>query len=234
MHRVLTCLTTQHDWRFVVLAAVVCVTGLATAIILMRMALGASARDRKLYALAAAGVGGLSIWATHFLAMLGYEAGVPVRYEIGLTLASLAIAVLGLTACVAILLRDDRWWTRALASACAASSVAAMHFTGTAALSLDGARIVWDPGLVAGSIIVSMLLAACAAIPARTSAVWRLPFITGMATASICALHFGAMSAMTLVADPTVVGVGLTELRFRNGDRTPSCSTSTRTVLWER
>ena len=208
MHRVLSCLTTQHDWRFVLLAAVVCVTGLTTAIILMRMALAASARGRKPYALAAAGVGGLSVWATHFLAMLGYQAGVPVRYEIGLTLASLAIAVLGLTTCVAILLRDDRWWTRALASACAATSVAAMHFTGTAALSLDGARIVWDPGLVAGSIIVSMSLAACAAIPARTSAVWRLPFITGMATASICALHFGAMSAMTLVADPTVVGAG--------------------------
>ena len=36
---------------------------------------------------------GFGIWSTHFVAMLSFDIGFPATYEVGLTLASLLIAI---------------------------------------------------------------------------------------------------------------------------------------------
>ena len=207
MHRVIDTLTIQHDWRFIALAALVCGAGIATAFALMRMGRAAPARQFRLYGLSAATVAGLSVWASHVLAILGYDASV-VRYDPWATLGSLGIAILGLTTCVLILAKRDGRSRRVLASVCAVSSIAAMHFLGASALHLHAARIVWDPGLVAGAIAASLILAIVSALPDRTASLWRLPLITMTVTASIVMLHFGCMAAMTLTPDPTLVAQG--------------------------
>ena len=40
---------------------------------------------------------GVAIWCTHFIAMLGFDAGAPVHFNLPLTLVSLLIAVVGST-----------------------------------------------------------------------------------------------------------------------------------------
>ena len=79
MFRTLTCLTTQHDWRLVVIAGIVCFLASVTAITLFHRARSTAGRASAIW-IAAAGVAtGSGIWATHFLAMLAYRTRHPDR-----------------------------------------------------------------------------------------------------------------------------------------------------------
>jgi len=92
MFRVFNCLTVEHDWRLVLLAAVICFLTSLAAINLFHRARAASGRAQLVW-LATAGVTtGCGIWATHFIAMLAYEPGIPVGYNVGLTILSLMVA----------------------------------------------------------------------------------------------------------------------------------------------
>lgn len=55
-------------------------------------------QTRLIWIAIAGGVFGYGVWATHFIAMLAYEPGVPTGYGIGLTALSLAVAMV-LTSC---------------------------------------------------------------------------------------------------------------------------------------
>src|SRR5580658_3845539 len=92
MFRVLNCLTTQHDWRLVIVAGIVCFLSSLTAIMLFNRARATIGRVRVIWITAAGAATGCGIWATHFLAMLAYEPGVPVAYNITLTTLSLLTA----------------------------------------------------------------------------------------------------------------------------------------------
>src|SRR5579872_676444 len=104
MFRVFNCLTTQHDWRLVVVAGVVCFLSSLTAITLFNRARSTLGRARAIWLMAAGAATGCGIWATHFLAMLAYDPGIPVAYDVNLTTLSLLAAAtvtgLGLTAAV--------------------------------------------------------------------------------------------------------------------------------------
>ena len=92
MFRILTCLTTQHDWRLVVVAGAVCFLASVTAITLFNRARSTVGSARAVWLAAAGAATGCGIWATHFLAMLAYEPGVPVAYNLNLTALSLLAA----------------------------------------------------------------------------------------------------------------------------------------------
>lgn len=77
MDWLIDCLTVQHDWRLTLLAAGVCITGLATCITLIGMARRSASRARVALGAGAGVVGGLGVWATHFLAMLATTAKRP-------------------------------------------------------------------------------------------------------------------------------------------------------------
>ena len=205
MLRVIDCLTNQHDWRFVLLAAVVCAGGIATGLVLIAMCKHASPRGRKLYSLAGALVLALSIWATHFIAMVGYDSGSVVSYDPWGTLASLGIVIVGLSTCVTLARGGSSRGHRIMGGLTAVTSIAAMHFVGVASVTLAGARIAYHPEGVAASIVISLIFAVLTAWPAQSQARRRLPLVTGLAVLSVCALHFGSMSAMDVIADPTVV-----------------------------
>ena len=85
MLRVLNCLGTQHDWRLVILAAVVCFLVSVAAASLFNRARALSGRTRAGWLLTASFATGAGIWATHFIAMLAFDFGFPVAFDIGLT-----------------------------------------------------------------------------------------------------------------------------------------------------
>ena len=90
MFRVLTCLTGEHDWRLVVLAGLVCFAASIVAINIFHRANASQARTRLIWIAIAGAAIGYGIWATHFIAMLAYEPGVPTGYGTVLTALSLA------------------------------------------------------------------------------------------------------------------------------------------------
>src|SRR5262245_20750426 len=93
MYRVVTCLTTEHDWRLVVLAGTICWFASAVAISLFHRSGASRGRTRATWIALDAAVGGFGIWATHIVAMLAYTPGAGAGYSIPVTLLSLVFAI---------------------------------------------------------------------------------------------------------------------------------------------
>src|ERR1044071_9916926 len=127
MFRVFNCLVTEHDLRLVVIAGLVCFLASFTAINLFGRARILSGRMRIFWIVAAGAATGCGIWATHFIAMLSYDPGISIAYNLGLTLLSLVMAMvitsLGLTAAV----KTPHGWGGAVGGSVVGAGVACMH-----------------------------------------------------------------------------------------------------------
>lgn len=213
MLRFIQCMTVEHDWRFVAGAVLLCVVGLSTTVGLMSLARSAASSRSALYGMFAAMVASLTVWATHFIAMMGYVSGVQTRYEVGPTLLSLGIVSAGFAASMILALgRRGPWW-RALSGMAAAASVAAMHFVGLAGVHLTGMRITLDPVGVAVVVGLGLGIAALTGLLKLVRPSWRKVAGAGLGIATVAVLHFGSMAAVVLVPSPNSSAMhGMTEL----------------------
>jgi signal transduction histidine kinase/CheY-like chemotaxis protein len=208
MHRLIYCMTTQHDWRFITGALVLCIGGLGATLCLMSLARSVVGRRRLLCGAAASTVAALTVWGTHYLAMLGYDTILDVRYDSGLTMLSLSIIFIGFGAAMAMALSGPGAIRRIVSGTAAAASVVAMHFVGLSALTMTGARITLDPVGVAAAVAVSMGFAALTGFMNRVPRRLRLIVATALGTAVVVSLHFGAMGAIVLEPSPTTIAAG--------------------------
>src|ERR1700756_3688372 len=106
MITIYTCLTTQHDLRFVLLTAAVCLLSSATAMGLLDRTQSASGTRRGAWLAVTAAVPRLGVWAPHFIAILRFKSDLPTSYEPFGTAASLLVAIVMLG--IAIFIALDR------------------------------------------------------------------------------------------------------------------------------
>jgi len=203
MFRVFNCLVSEHDLRLVVIAGLVCFLASFTAISLFGRARGLSGRARAKWIVAAGAATGCGIWATHFIAMLSYDPGISIAYNIELTALSLILAVLitslGLSAAVYI----KGGWGGAIAGGIVGAGVACMHYLGMGAVDLPG-RVTWSIDLVIASIVLGMLLGAVALSIAMKRNDIRSSLLAALfLTLAIVSHHFTAMGAVEIIPDPT-------------------------------
>ncbi|MBR0754536.1 EAL domain-containing protein [Bradyrhizobium jicamae] len=204
MYRVLTCLTYEHDWRLVVLGGAICLLASAVAVSLFRRAQASRGRAREIWVALDAVASGCGIWATHFVAMLAYDPGVGAAYNIPVTVLSLVLAIAICAAGLSVALLNSRWSTIAAGGAIVGAGVAAMHYTGMAALEVP-ARITWSPGIVVASVLLGGLFAAVGLVVAsRRDTFASAAIATVLMTVAIVSHHFTAMGAVMLVPDPTI------------------------------
>src|SRR3954454_13980342 len=95
MYQVLNCLTTEHDWRLVALGGAICLLASAVAISLFHRAKASSGRSRVICIALDAVVSSCAIWATHFIAMLAYDPGITIGYNLASPVLSLVFAIVG-------------------------------------------------------------------------------------------------------------------------------------------
>jgi PAS domain S-box-containing protein len=203
MFRVLNCLVTQHDWRLVVLAGIVCFLASLTAITLFNRARSTSGSARAVWIAAAGAATGCGIWATHFLAMLAYQPGIPIAYDIDLTALSLVAAVTVTTAGLAVAVILPPRWGALIGGGAIGAGVACMHYLGMWAVDLPG-RVTWDIPLVATSIGLGIVLGMAAlAVAVRRQGRSTLYVSSLLLTLAIVSHHFTAMGAVVIVPDPT-------------------------------
>ena len=81
---------------------IVCLVGSLTTMLLLFRAQECDAGQRKLWIATSAFACGVGVWATHFIAMLAYDGGMPISYDLGLTFLSVFLSIFG--AWVAILI----------------------------------------------------------------------------------------------------------------------------------
>src|SRR4051812_49816604 len=102
----------------------------------------------------------------HFVAMLGYDPGLPAAYDLALTLASAGVAVAAAAAGLGLYLaRPAAAAGRAVGGAVVGVGIGAMHYLGIAALRIPG-HIVFDtPHLVISLALGAALAAVALAAP---------------------------------------------------------------------
>ena len=205
MYKVLTCLTTEHDWRLVLLAGAVCFLASMVAISLFHRARSSRGYARLIWTALDAAVSGCGIWATHFIAMLAYDPGNGAGYSIQVTVLSLVLAVMIVGIGLGIAVSGGGRLFAAIGGAVVGIGVAAMHYTGMMALELP-ARISWSPGTVIASVMIGSALGALALVVASgRDSFGRLAVAAVLLTLAIVSHHFTGMGAVTLIPDPTIV-----------------------------
>ena len=78
MFQVLECIWTQHDHLITGLAAVIWIIGSLAFFLALERAQECQQQRRAVWLAIGAMAGGLGVWATHFVAMLAYQGGLPI------------------------------------------------------------------------------------------------------------------------------------------------------------
>jgi signal transduction histidine kinase/ActR/RegA family two-component response regulator len=217
MFAILDCVTQGHDLRLVLVAALICAVASVSAFGFQARSRRSSGVSRWAWAGLTGLVAGSGVWATHFTAMLAYQPSLTIRYEVLTTAASLIIAILGCGAGFATPLAMRGRIGALVGGAFTGFSIAAMHFTGIAAVRAQ-ADILWDPVYVTASVIVGSLGGMAAFLAAGQDRRWSWAVGAVLLVLAICGLHFTAMAAVILQPDPRlalpqdVVGRGVLAL----------------------
>ncbi len=209
MISVFTCIATQHDWRFLAAAVLICVIGSGTTIFLLARIEDCHPAHRNLWMAAAGAAAGLAIWSTHFLSMLAYDGGLPISYNPGITTLSVIVAVSASWAAIRIALLRPSIILLAAGGLALGIGVAAMHFMGMLAIEAQ-ARIDFDVVAVGMAILIGSTLGALAFVAYGLLAGYaRLIVPTILLVLAIASLHFTSMSAIRLVPDPGIAPVAI-------------------------
>lgn len=150
-------------------------------------------------ALGAASIG-CGLWTMHFIAMIGFRVEESrIRYEVGLTVLSLAvaIAVVGIGV-FAVGYRGVTTATLLAAGTVTGLGIATMHYIGMAAVQLNGS-IRYDTRTVLLSVVI--------AIVAATAALWAAVSIRGFLASlgaslvmgvAVSGMHYAGMAAVSV------------------------------------
>ncbi|MFD0078366.1 MHYT domain-containing protein [Streptomyces sp. NPDC127166] len=160
------------------------------------------ARKPGWLALGAASIG-CGIWTMHFIAMLGFQVReTSIAYDAGLTFLSLLVAVVVVGIGVFIVgYRGTRPAPLLLAGALTGLGVAGMHYLGMAAMRMGG-RLLYDPAVVALSVVI--------AVVAATAALWAAVSIRGFLASlgasvvmgvAVTGMHYTGMAALSVRVD---------------------------------
>jgi diguanylate cyclase (GGDEF)-like protein len=202
--RVLTCLYHDHNLWIVALAAVMCVVGSLTSVKLFQRTFAESGAPRYQWCFLSAFTAGSAIWATHFIAMLGYRPGVPVALDGMLTVLSALIAVGGTALGLLVATSRNRFVAVVTGGGIIGLSIAAMHYVGMFAYRADGI-VRWLPEYVIASLLLSVLLSSLAVDRVKKIGMSKkIGLPSGLFAAAIVTLHFTGMAAFTVIPLPGV------------------------------
>ncbi|HWU15476.1 MAG TPA: MHYT domain-containing protein, partial [Caulobacter sp.] len=154
--KVLTCLTTEHDLRLVVVAGLICFAACFTAFRLYSRMRGAKGVVRAAWLLLTGLVSGSGVWATHFIAMVAYSPGLKTGYSPAGTLLSLMIAVLFMAGGFAVASAQRSRTNDFAGGLILGMGVAAMHYTGMSAFVTQG-FVQWEQATVAASVLAGVV-----------------------------------------------------------------------------
>tara|TARA_R110000782_G_scaffold78276_8_gene155520 strand:- start:180140 stop:182218 length:2079 start_codon:yes stop_codon:yes gene_type:complete len=199
MMNVALCIVQDHDPGLVLLAVFVCCAGaFAIMQIFGRAQLTTGAQRFAWLFLTAVGAGA-TIWCTHFVAMLAFRAGAPVRLDPALTIVSLIIAVAGTGIGFGVAAWRKGILYSVIGGILVGLAISAMHFVGMMAYRVDGI-VEWRMPYVVASLLCATVFAGAslAAVSSPRLGDYRVAVGTGLLVTAIATLHFVAMTALRI------------------------------------
>ncbi|WP_138934931.1 putative bifunctional diguanylate cyclase/phosphodiesterase [Roseovarius arcticus] len=203
MYRVFECITQEHDYWLVAVAAFVCIAGSSLTVLTLRRLIAANGPRKKVQLGMSALITGATIWSTHFIAMLAYDPGVEHGYEPVFTGLSLGIAVAGALAANAFLAFGNGQSNYIFAGAGFGLTVSVMHYTGMSAYQLPG-EVIWHLDTLVASVALGVGIGIGSYHRIMKPAT-RFCWLGGAAlmVLAICTMHFTGMSAIEIRLNST-------------------------------
>ncbi|WP_354519228.1 putative bifunctional diguanylate cyclase/phosphodiesterase [Lysobacter enzymogenes] len=144
---------------------------------------------------------GFGIWSMHFIGMLAFSLPIPLGYDGPKTAGSLLIACIASGFALWLATQRDLPPLRyALGSVLMGGGIAAMHYTGMAALEM-APGIVWDRAWLGLSVLVAIAAAGAALRMAfrlreESASAWRMRAVAALIMgAAVVGMHYTGMAA---------------------------------------
>lgn len=204
MFTVVECVVYQHNNAVVGIAASILIAGmLAFFHLLVRARESTESRKRYWFAIAALSAG-LSIWATHFVAMLAYEGVVPIGFDPTFTALSALVAVVGIW--VALFFFRTGSAQSVVPALLIAATTATMHFLGMVGMRVSAQIVYQAMPIIVGTITSLLFFFAGLHAFQRLQGKTKILFPALASIIAVCVLHFTAMSSTILLPDPSLPG----------------------------
>ncbi|KXG85905.1 bifunctional diguanylate cyclase/phosphodiesterase [Agrobacterium bohemicum] len=204
MYQILSCLAIDHDIRYTIAAVTICVMGCFLTMRLFARSRQSAAIQRANWLFLAGMIGGTTIWTTHFVAMLGYQAPGNVGFLPGFTGLSFIISVAATTAGFAIATYGGNTLLAEGGGLVVGLGIACMHYTGMAAYTVQGS-LVWEPVYVVASMVFGGVFGMLATNRVVRPVNWFCKY-SGMTflVLGIALTHFTAMAAFSVSFNPAM------------------------------
>ena len=160
-----------------------------------------SGRAAQLWWIGGAFAMGLGIWSMHFIGMLAFSLPFALGYDPLITAGSLVLAIVASALALRLVCQHELRWTRLVhGSLLIGAGIAAMHYSGMAAMRIQPG-IVYDPGWLIASVAIAVMASGAAlwlAFRLRADLqhvrVWRgaAALVMGLA---IAGMHYTGMAA---------------------------------------
>ncbi|HTJ92495.1 MAG TPA: EAL domain-containing protein [Pararobbsia sp.] len=191
----------HYDSSLVVFSFIVAVLASYTALDLAGRISTATGKAIHWWLVGGAAAMGMGIWSMHFIGMLAFSLTIPLGYDPLVTALSLLIAIaLSAFALWMVCQKTLPWKRLALGALVMGSGVAAMHYTGMAAMRM-APGITYDPALFSASILIAIIASGAAlwiAFQLRRDGVHTRKLRMGAAVvmgAAIAGMHYTGMFA---------------------------------------
>ena len=205
-----------YDPTLVALSIAIAIFASYTALDLGARVRGAAPLARWSWVAGASLAMGGGIWSMHFVGMLAFDIAMPVAYAIGLTILSFLIAVGATGAAFSWVSRPGARSGDVLVSGpMMGIGVAAMHYTGMAAMRIPG-NLAYSLPVVAVSVLIAVTAATAALwLTFRQNEVWQKLLAACVMGLAVAGMHYTGMAAATFtesthgtMPDPGVIGLG--------------------------
>ncbi|WP_019636163.1 EAL domain-containing protein [Paenibacillus fonticola] len=144
---------------------------------------------------------GNGIWSMHFVGMLAFHMHMPVEYDLGITLGSLAVSIISSFIAFYITIPQNiNWFKIAIGGVIMGSGIATMHYMGMEAMIMP-VEFYYDKVLLVLSVVIALLASYGALLlflrfRNQSSTSWLKWLSAFVMAVAICGMHYTGMEAM--------------------------------------
>ncbi|TLX16193.1 EAL domain-containing protein [Rhizobium sp. MHM7A] len=150
-------------------------------------------------------IGGSTVWATHFMAMVAFDPGLKYAFDPTLTILSSIAAILAVSAGMFLAAVLHNGVASIVGGVIMAAGIVLMHFTGMAGYLVEGTIVHQAMAKLIAMALGAAFSVACLYVLA-SGRNRKTIYISGLFfVLAICSVHFVSMSGIVIEPDPTIV-----------------------------
>ncbi|UVM48722.1 EAL domain-containing protein [Pseudomonas sp. B21-015] len=155
-------LLSSYNSVFVAFSLIVAILASYTALNMASRVSGSTGKASALWLIGGSFAMGFGIWSMHFIGMLAFNLPISLGYDVPLTLLSLLIAIASSAFALWLVCQKDLPWARlVLGGLLMGTGIAAMHYTGMAAMLMTPS-VIYIPWIFVLSFVIAVLASVAA------------------------------------------------------------------------